>query len=525
MQPDIEYTMHVPSTRRNAKYEGWSVAEEHTVQVMGVTAESPEGLSQESPTGGRPRVWRLRPIPSLWHLALMIGDGIFILASLALLVMVAPYFHLAFHISWNEPGTWKLKLVWGCIALLCWSIAVSITQAQDLRSASSTFKSPLRALFALLLMGAFWIILIYPFIADRVAPSIMVLLLFLLTAAPVLSIWRVAFAELMHLPRFRTQAVIIGITVAAETIAREFRSLRRPGINLLGYISEDAGEVVQKEGLPVLGGRDTLRHLIHDGMIDVIIMATDYRADPTLFREALEATRLGISLTPMAIAYEDMSGKIPVEHADDQWSLVLPVEVVTSPLYLCWRKGLDIIFALLGIVLLLLILPALAILIKRDSPGPVFYRQERLGRHGRRFSIYKFRSMCNDAERIGYAVWATGDDARVTRVGRFLRITHLDELPQAFNILRGEMSLIGPRPEREAFVTELEKVIPFYRCRLMIKPGLTGWAQVKYPYGGTSQGALAKLQYDLYYIKHQSFTVDILIIVKTVAEILFCRGT
>jgi len=254
-------------------------------------------------------------------------------------------------------------------------------------------------------------------------------------------------------------------------------------------------------------------------------MATDYKAEPALFQEAIEATQFGISLVPMPVAYESIGGKIPVEHVGDQWYLALPVEIIASPLYLCWRKIMDLFFGFLGTLSLLLILPILALLIMLDSPGPIFYMQERLGRNGRKFFIYKFRSMCTNAEHAGKAIWTTEGDTRITRVGRFLRTTHLDELPQVFNILRGDMSLIGPRPEREAFVSELEKTVPFYRCRLKVKPGLTGWAQVKYPYGGTSAGTLVKLQYDLYYIKHQSFTLDIWIILKTVGEVLFCRGT
>ena len=139
--------------------------------------------------------------------------------------------------------------------------------------------------------------------------------------------------------------------------------------------------------------------------------------------------------------------------------------------------------------------------------------------------MYKFRSMHVDAEEAGQAVWASEGDPRVTRVGRWMRAIHLDELPQVLNILRGEMSLIGPRPEREAFVTELERTIPFYCSRLAIKPGLTGWAQVNWSYGNTEEDALVKLQYDLYYIRHQSFTLDILIILKTICELVFHRGT
>lgn len=222
--------------------------------------------------------------------------------------------------------------------------------------------------------------------------------------------------------------------------------------------------------------------------------------------------------------YELTGGKVPVGRIGEQWFVALPLEHSLSLLYLCWHKGIDIIFGLFGSMVLLLILPILALLIYIDAPGPIFYAQERLGYQGRKFRILKFRSMHPDAEAAGQAVWATQGDSRVTRVGRFLRATHLDELPQVFNILRGEMSLIGPRPERQEFTTQLEKSIPFYRYRLSVKPGLTGWAQVKYAYTSTDHESLIKLQYDLYYIKHQSIRLDLVIILKTVGEVLLCHG-
>jgi lipopolysaccharide/colanic/teichoic acid biosynthesis glycosyltransferase len=201
------------------------------------------------------------------------------------------------------------------------------------------------------------------------------------------------------------------------------------------------------------------------------------------------------------------------------------VQVVVSPFYLCWRKTLDMTFGIIGTAILLLILPILALLIYLDSSGPIFYCQERLGLHRKPFCIYKLRSMHADAEHAGHAVWATEGDPRVTRVGRCMRAIHLDELPQVFNILRGDMSLIGPRPEREEFAIKLERTNPFYCSRLAVKPGLTGWAQVKYPYGNTEDDARMKLQYDLYYIQHQSFPLDMLIILKTIGEVVLRRGT
>lgn len=188
------------------------------------------------------------------------------------------------------------------------------------------------------------------------------------------------------------------------------------------------------------------------------------------------------------------------------------------------KRLLDLVGSLALAVALLILLPFLALAIWIDSPGPVFYRQQRVGWRGRPFTVLKFRSMAPDAEPDGEAQWAAKDDPRVTRVGRLLRRTRLDELPQALNVLRGEMSLVGPRPERPEFVERLQQVVPFYRVRLAVKPGLTGWAQINYGYGDSVESALTKLQYDLYYLKHQSFWFDLLILARTVHVVLRMKG-
>jgi lipopolysaccharide/colanic/teichoic acid biosynthesis glycosyltransferase len=184
-----------------------------------------------------------------------------------------------------------------------------------------------------------------------------------------------------------------------------------------------------------------------------------------------------------------------------------------------------LLIAGVGLLVFGLILPILALIIKLDSPGPVFYRQPRSGRAGRPFQVLKLRSMRMDAERDGQARWALPNDKRVTRVGRFLRSSRLDEAPQLLNVLKGEMSFIGPRPERPEFIAQLQQEIPFYRTRLVVRPGLTGWAQVNYRYASSVEDALVKLQYDLYYVKHQSVYLDLVILLKTIGVVLTMRGT
>lgn len=198
----------------------------------------------------------------------------------------------------------------------------------------------------------------------------------------------------------------------------------------------------------------------------------------------------------------------------------------TSPsfFYLCWQKALDLLFGFLCLFVLLLLLPFLALLIYLDSPGPLFYHQERVGYRGRKFLMHKLRSMHPGSSQVDQPLWKTPDDQRVTRIGHFMRATHIDELPQAINILWGEMTLIGPRPQRPEYVAELEKSNPLYRSRANVKPGLTGWAQVNYGYGTSHWDDLTKLQYDLYYIANKSIKLDFLILGKTIIEIMRRRG-
>src|SRR6266699_6319565 len=482
------------------------------VEDLGGTAHA-----QEAPFQNRPL--RRKPSPTVWRLVLLIGDGIVLMALLVQIMNPAPQLGLNM-----QGGMWNASLLWLFLTLASWGLAVNITQAQQLNCASSLLKSPLYALCSLLLMLIFCMLLLYLFLGNGVMSYLKPLLLFLVIAAPILGIWRVFLAEVIHLPRFRRQAVIVGANAAGEGTARELQRAKHPGVRVLGYINESGGGQEQQDGLPVFSGRSALRALAQNGMIDTIIMAIDFKANPELFQEALAVAQRGISVVPVAPIYESASGKIPVDHIGDQWSMAFPTEQFVSPLYLCWNKALDLAFGICGLALLCLLLPILAPLIYLDSHGPIFFSQERAGYRGRTFRMLKFRSMCTDAEHAKGGAWASRGDPRITRVGRLMRAIHLDELPQVLNIVRGDMSLIGPRPERPDYVVELTKSNLFYSYRLSVRPGLTGWAQVKYGYGSSEQDELVKLQYDLFYIKHRSFLLDVCILLKTVGEVVFFHG-
>ena len=540
MQPELEFNNPIASHQSlyKANHELLSESEECFSQVELSTEGSASSgiknskslgvITQESQAEELQGLQRRRkPSSTSWHLILILGDVFLLLTILLLVLVIVPYIHLMLDVSIRAFSIRETKLIWICLALASWSLAVNITQSQDLSSMSSRFESPLSTLFALVFMGLFWITLSFFLIRIGFKTLVWIELLFLVLAIPMFTIWRALFAEIINLPRFRRQAVIVGVNTAGKLLSKELQSAKRPGVNVLGYIGTDESdeERLYQDELPILGSRGTLHDLVQNNIIDMIIIAHDYGAHPELFKEATLAAQFGIAVVPMAVVYESISGKIPVEHVGEQWYVALQSERIFSPFYLCWRKVLDVACGLFGLLILCLVLPIITLFMYLDSPGPIFYSQERLGLHGKPFRIFKFRSMRTDAEDKGHAIWATEYDPRVTRMGRFLRTTHLDELPQLLNILRGDMSLIGPRPERAIFVTELEKTIPFYSYRLAVKPGITGWAQVKYRYGRTENDALIKLQYDLYYIKRRSFMLDIFIILKTVIDVISHRGT
>ncbi|GCE24582.1 hypothetical protein KDA_00660 [Dictyobacter alpinus] len=268
-----------------------------------------------------------------------------------------------------------------------------------------------------------------------------------------------------------------------------------------------------------------LKLLMHLSLIDLLVVAAEPSStNPELSCLIEDALSQGVMVYAISDLYEYTTGKC-VTSADYDLTTVLSLygQQLQSLAYRCWHFLLNLCFGLLGTCVLLVILPWLALCIRLDSPGPIFYWQERVGYRGQAFRLLKFRSMCVNAEPYG-ATWASSVDARITRMGRILRSTHLDELPQVLNILRGEMNLIGPRPEREPFVSQLEQFMPAFHYRLSVKPGLTGWAQVKFPYASSYEDTATKLQYDLYYIKHRSFLLDVSILLQTVMKLVRCSG-
>lgn len=353
----------------------------------------------------------------------------------------------------------------------------------------------------------------------RLAPGLAIIFSTLL-----LGLWRIAYAVVWGGPHLRRRVLILGAGAAGNSLANVISN--HAHFDLVGFIDDDPN----KQGLHinnrnVLGKHSDLLRLIQQHGVDELVVAISAEVRGSLFQNIMDCHERGITVTPMPLLYEQVTGRIPVEHIGSQWYVALPFDQRSFNAFnALLKRTLDLIGGICFLLIFLFALPFVALAIKIDSHGSIFYEQERMGLHGQRFTVLKFRSMVRDAERDGKAQWAVKNDARVTRVGRILRKTRLDELPQVINVLRGEMSLVGPRPERPQFIDKLQKQIPFYRTRLAAKPGLTGWAQVNYGYGSTTEDALIKLQYDLFYLKHQSVWFDLKILLRTIGVVVKMKG-
>ena len=351
-------------------------------------------------------------------------------------------------------------------------------------------------------------------------------LFFMVIVLTIILLWRWAYVTVLTLPPFRRRVLIAGAGWAGHTMAQALAKHSDVDYHVVGFVDDDP----DKQGasvadLPVLGSSHDLPALVRERQIDEVVVAITHQMGGKLFQALMDCHIAGAHVTRMPVLYEQLTRRVPVEHVERRWVLESMNDLPTLHRPTQWAKRLlDIALGLVGAAVLLIMLPFLALAITLDCPGPIFYRQVRVGRGGRIYRVFKLRTMVPNAEGDGQARWATANDERVTRLGRFLRKTRLDELPQVLNVLRGEMSIVGPRPERPEFIAQLQEQIPFYRTRLMVKPGLTGWAQVRYGYGSSIQDTLIKLQYDLYYIRHWSFWMDLHVIFKTIGVVLRCEG-
>ncbi|MGC8857109.1 MAG: sugar transferase [Anaerolineae bacterium] len=349
---------------------------------------------------------------------------------------------------------------------------------------------------------------------------------FLLFASLLTLGWRALYIRFYTTTGLMRRVLIVGAGKAAASLVETYQTLRPPPFKLVGFIDDDPRKVGKPfYGYPVLATSENLLKTIEDYRISDLVIAITKEMRGSTFQAILEAQERGIEITRMPILYEEMVGRVPVHHLETEWIIRSFVDQMrVSGFYELAKRLMDIAGALVGLAVFVLIFPFVALATIIDSGFPILYSQSRLGKGGHEFKIYKFRTMWQDAEADGAARLATEDDPRVTRVGNFLRRTRLDELPQFWNVLRGEMSLVGPRAERAELVNKFQKRIPFYRARLLVKPGLTGWAQINYGYASTVEDTAVKLEYDLYYIKHRSLLMDLMIVLRTIGTVIRRSG-
>jgi sugar transferase (PEP-CTERM system associated) len=350
-------------------------------------------------------------------------------------------------------------------------------------------------------------------------------LLSILFVSIFLLFWRIVFD--IYLARFapHEKILIVGSGEMASLIGQELRKRQRLGFRLVGYlVAPGIANPYPVGGTgKILGDHTQLEEIVEAHGIHKVVVAITERRGEYPVKQMLALRVGGCQVIEWPAFFEKLSGRIPIDNLAPSY-FIFNEGFRKSRVHLFIRRVVSSIIAAAMLVILCPILLVISLIIKFDSPGPVIYSQIRVGQKGRLIRIYKFRSMRKDAEQNGNALWAVVDDPRITRVGRFLRKTRIDELPQLFNVLVGELDFVGPRPERPEFVEKLQSLIPYYSLRHTVKPGLTGWAQVMFHYGATLEESKEKLQYDLFYIKNMSIKLDLMILFQTMKIVILGRG-
>ena len=368
--------------------------------------------------------------------------------------------------------------------------------------------------------------LLTPFYTPILPQNRLQIVFFYIAIIVALTLWRIAYISLISSPRFYKRILLIGDMSDAQAMMNVFEK-SDPNFKMIGYINskkDNNGSIID-EKIKEFTATD-LKETIKEHTISEIVVSDNISKSISLklYSQLLQLLEEGFAIKDYTQVYEEIASKVSVTHIDKDFYKYFPFSRSNqNKMYLMFHFLVDMVLSIVGLTIGIVLLPIVLIGNAIANRGPLFYAQERVGKNGKVFKIIKLRSMIINAEKEG-AVWAAKQDNRVTRFGKILRKMRIDEIPQFFNVLKGEMSVIGPRPERPIFVKELSEQIPFYEVRHVIKPGLTGWAQVKRDYGSSADDALEKLQYDLFYIKKRSVYLDVNILIKTLSTIIFYRG-
>ncbi|MGB1308927.1 MAG: exopolysaccharide biosynthesis polyprenyl glycosylphosphotransferase [Oceanihabitans sp.] len=448
-------------------------------------------------------------------LLLRIFDGLFVLGTLCL---VATFFDFDYFTISAKNWIWVLVL------LLYLSVFGTVFELYDLQK-SSKFETVITACILTVSITVLFYLLT-PFFTPLLPENRLQILYFYLAIIGAILLWRLLYIYLIKSPRFYKKVLIIGESSNIQTIVDAFKGAD-PNYKILGFVNCETNVTTKTKikGAKEFEPQQMHEVIAYEGVSEIVVASYDSESiTPEIYRDLIALLERGFSIKEYSQVYEDLTQRVPVQFVGKDFYKYFPFSHSNkNKFYLFFHRFFDLFFSFFGLLLFLGLLPFIVIGNFFGNRGVLFYKQERLGKNGDVFEIIKFRTMIKNAEKNG-AVWASKDDSRVTVFGKFLRRSRLDEIPQFINVIKGDMSLIGPRPERPYFVNRLSKVIPFYETRHIIKPGITGWAQVKVRYGVSMEDSLLKLQYDLYYIKHQSFFLDAKIIFKTLSTMIFFRG-
>ncbi|OBQ55610.1 sugar transferase [Tamlana sp. s12] len=442
-----------------------------------------------------------------------------LISVLLVLYFVGRIFHFDYFTISNQNWTWVFVL------LLYLSVFGSIFELYDLQKSSKLE----RISFGIIMTGSVTVLfyLLTPFYTPVLPGNRLQILYFYFAILLALFIWRFAYITFIASPRFHKKVLIIGEGSMIENIVDAFNETD-PNYKIVAFVNCEASQEmshIKLDGITEYQPKDIEDIINKEGISEVVVAS--YNSETITSETYVTLIKLleaGFPINEYTNVYEEMTERVPVQFVGKDFYKYFPFSRNNkNKLYLFFRRVFDLILASCGLLIGVCLLPIVLVGNLLANRGPLFYTQERVGKNGKLFKIIKYRTMIKNAETTK-AIWATKDDRRITPFGKFMRHTRLDEFPQFLNVLKGEMSFIGPRPEREVFVKELSKELPFYETRHIVKPGLTGWAQVKTRYASSVDDSLLKLQYDLYYIKHRGFFLDIIILVKTMSTVIFLRG-
>lgn len=453
--------------------------------------------------------------PILKQIILIVGDVVIINSSIFLSAII----RLGLDVGWDYI---KSNLLSFMLTSGVFVFTFSFAELYDTRRNFKSIGNIITVTFASTSALIVTTVLFYVTWSLRIGRGVFIILGLLITLFIIG--WRLLYSYLLERQIFKWNTLIIGAGGAGNVILQEIKRSEKSGLRTVGFIDDDPlkkGKLI--DGIPVVGDRYSLDKVIRQNNVNLIVEAITHEKPADLIKALIDYSRHGIDVIDMPTMYERLTGKIPFKYIKDVWMSQLVIN--KSRLYgKIVKPIIEVFSALILFVLLIPIMGIISLLVKVSSKGRVFYTQERVGKDGKKFMIIKFRTMRENAESDTGAVYTTDRDPRVTKVGKFLRKWRLDEIPQLLNVIKGDMSLIGPRPEREIFIKEFEEKIPFYSLRLVAKPGLTGWAQVKYSYASSIEQTEEKFEYDLYYIKNMSFLLDFVVLLKTIKVVLFGRG-